>query len=151
LAGTVAVFARGERWGEFAVIRDGKLLLARSVAGPALATDTALLGDLKRNLAVYSSQGGQDAPAALYVAEAPGLTDLAGRLSPSLTVPVQGFDPLTGLAELPPGPRGRSPARSASSNSGLRSCRSTSSSRANRNRRPTRTAGRSPSPSPPWC
>src|SRR5205814_2023627 len=72
----------------------------------ALATDAALLGEVRRNLAVYAGQNPGQPIAALYVAEAPGLTDLAGRLRDALSLPVYGFDPLTGAADAPPGPRG---------------------------------------------
>jgi hypothetical protein len=102
----VAVLVRGERWGEFSVLHNGHLLLSRTLPAPALATDTALLGEVRRNLAVYAAQQPHHPIRALYVVETPGITDLSGRLRDVLSVPVHPIDPLAGLADAPPGPRG---------------------------------------------
>lgn len=102
-----AVLTVGAKGGEFAVARGENLAFARPVAGPALASDTALLGEVRRNLAVYAGQSSQNPVRALYVAEAGGTLGVADRLRDTLAVPVHSFDPLAGLenlsAELAPG------------------------------------------------
>src|SRR5439155_15118662 len=93
-----AVLTVGERGGEFAVARGDSLVLVRPLAGPALASDTALLGEIKRNLAVYAGQAPQHPVRALYVAEATGPTlGVGDRLRDTLAIPVFRFDPLAGL------------------------------------------------------
>lgn len=102
-----AVLTVGPKGGEFAVARGENLAFARPVAGPALASDAALLGEVRRNLAVYAGQASQYPVRALYVAEAGGTLGVADRLRDTLAVPVYRFDPLAGLpspsTELAPG------------------------------------------------
>lgn len=102
-----AVLTVGAKGGEFAVARGENLAFARPVAGPALASDAALLGEVRRNLAVYAGQASLYPVRALYVAEAGGTLGVADRLRDTLAVPVYRFDPLAGLpnlaAELAPG------------------------------------------------
>src|SRR5205807_561704 len=93
-----AVLTVGDKGGEFAVARGEALAFARPLAGPALASDAALLGEIRRNLAVYAGQAPQHPVRALYVAEgeaAPG--SVADRLRETLAIPVFRFDPLAGL------------------------------------------------------
>ena len=74
-----------------------------ALSGPALASDTALLGEIRRNLAVYAGQATQHPVRALYVAEAESLTlGVGDRIRDTLAIPVHRFDPLAGL-EPPPG------------------------------------------------
>jgi hypothetical protein len=98
-----AVLTVGEKGGEFAVARGDALAFARPLAGPALASDPALLGEIRRNLAVYAGQAPQHPVRALYVAEGNGSTVGVGdRLRDTLAIPVFRFDPLGG-AEPPSG------------------------------------------------
>jgi hypothetical protein len=91
----------GEKGGEFSVARGESLAFARPVAGPALSSDAALLGEIRRNLAVYAGQAPQHPIRALYVAEADTQTlGVADRLRDTLAIPVFRFDPLAG--EQPP-------------------------------------------------
>lgn len=81
--------------------------LVRQLSAAARTTDAALLGEIRRNLAVYAGQAGQQPVRALYVAEATGPTmGVADRLRDTLAVPVYAFDPLSGSTDVPPGPRG---------------------------------------------
>lgn len=104
-----AVLTIGDKGGEFVVARGEQLALARQLSGPALNADAALVGEIRRNLAVYAGQAGQQPVRALYVAEAAGpMLGIADRLRDTLAVPVYAFDPLAGLAgAAPDGPAGR--------------------------------------------
>jgi Tfp pilus assembly PilM family ATPase len=102
-----AVLCVGEKGGEFVVARGEQIALVRQLSAAARTTDAALMGEIRRNLAVYAGQAGQQPVRALYVAEATGPTmGVADRLRDTLAVPVYAFDPLSGLADVPPGPRG---------------------------------------------
>lgn len=102
-----AVLCVGEKGGEFVVARGEQIALVRQLSAAARATDAALMGEIRRNLAVYAGQAGQQPVRALYVTEATGPTmGVADRLRDTLAVPVHAFDPLSGLADVPPGPRG---------------------------------------------
>ncbi|HVK12592.1 MAG TPA: pilus assembly protein PilM, partial [Gemmataceae bacterium] len=94
---SVAVVTRGEKWGELLIARDGQVVFARAISAGALTNETMLLGELRRNLAVYNGQTPQQPVEGLYVAEAAGPAGWAGRIRAGLTVPVQAFDPLAGL------------------------------------------------------
>jgi Tfp pilus assembly PilM family ATPase len=92
-----AVLTVGEKGGEFAVARGDFLAFARPLAGPALASDAALLGEIRRNLAVYAGQSPQHPVRALYVAEGNGQSlGVGDRLRDTLAIPVFRFDPLAG-------------------------------------------------------
>ena len=66
-----------------------------------------LLGELRRNLAVYNGQNPQQPVEAVYIAEAAGPGGWSGRIAAGLTVPVQAFDPLAGVEHrTPPEARG---------------------------------------------
>jgi hypothetical protein len=106
----VAVISTWETGGEFCVVRGGELLFSRSVSRAGLTSESALVGEIRRNLIIV---GGliPSGVTAVYVAEAdaPG-GGWAGRLHAALDVPVRSFDPLAGTpaaANVPPEFRGR--------------------------------------------
>lgn len=104
---SVAVLTRGEKWGELVIARDGQAVFSRAITSTALNSESMLLGELRRNLAVYNGQNPQQPVEALYVAEAAGPQGWSGRVRAGLTVPVQAFDPLDGLPnDTPPDARG---------------------------------------------
>ena len=104
---SVAVLTRGEKWGELVVARDGQAVFSRAVTATALTSEPMLLGELRRNLAVYNGQNPQQPVEALYVVEAAGPGGWSGRIAAGLAIPVQAFDPLAGVAHsTPPEARG---------------------------------------------
>jgi Tfp pilus assembly PilM family ATPase len=95
---SVAVLTRGEKWGELVIARDGQVAFSRAITGTALTSEPMLLGELRRNLAVYNGQTPQQPVEAVYVAEASGPSSgWSGRVQAGLNVPVQAFDPLAGV------------------------------------------------------
>jgi hypothetical protein len=84
-------------------------MFTKSVAPPSLASESMLVGELKRNLMVYAAQNPGHAEQAVYVAEADGPGGgWAGRLRASLPVPVHAYDPLAGVTtRVPAALRGR--------------------------------------------
>jgi len=104
---SVAVLTRGEKWGELVVARDNQVVFARALTATALTSEPMLLGELRRNLAVYNGQNPQQPVEALYVVEAAGPGGWSGRVAAGLTFPVQAFDPLAGVEHrTPPEARG---------------------------------------------
>lgn len=101
----VAVLVRGDKWGEFLVVHNNELTIARSLAGPALTNDAALLGEIRRNLAVHANQHPESPVRALYLAEADTPGGLRERLQDSLAIPVHAYEPAVGVA-VPDGPTG---------------------------------------------
>jgi Tfp pilus assembly PilM family ATPase/uncharacterized protein YdcH (DUF465 family) len=99
---SVAVLSRGEKWGELLIARDGQVVFSRTVSATALTSESILLGELRRNLAVYNGQSPQQPVEALYVAEAAGPVGWSGRIRDGLQVPVQAFDPLAGVESFTP-------------------------------------------------
>jgi hypothetical protein len=97
----VAVLNVGGQGGEFAVARGLQLSFTRAVTATALASDAALLAEVRRNLAVYAGQSPQHPIRALYVAENPSGLGVADRLRDTLAIPVYRYDPLSG--QIPPG------------------------------------------------
>ncbi|MBX3400478.1 MAG: hypothetical protein KF873_17225 [Gemmataceae bacterium] len=95
----IAVLTLNETSGEFAVVKNGVIRFSRPVSAIAMASEAALVGALRNNLAMYAAQSGGDAVQAIYLAEADaGLSGWSGRLGASLPVPVYPFDPLAGFA-----------------------------------------------------
>lgn len=87
----VAVIAVAESWSEFCVARNGKLLMARTLtAGPAL------VGEVRRNLAVHAGQNPAFPIRAIYVAGGAENAALREKLRSTLEVPVHLLDPFAG-------------------------------------------------------
>ncbi len=107
----IGILTLGETGGEFTVTRSGQIVFSRSLPSPATASEASLLGELKRNLTVYTSQSGGDTVQAIYLAESPsGSIGWTARLQTGLPVPVHAFDPLgdSRVADTIPAPlRGR--------------------------------------------
>ncbi len=107
----IAVVTLNEKTGEFNVVKNGALRFTRTISPIAMASETSLVGELRRNLAVYSAQAAGDEIQAVYLAEAEtGLMGWSGRLGASLPVPVYPFDPLVGTSvadRVPPKERTR--------------------------------------------
>lgn len=98
-ASVVAVLAIGKTGGEFVVSSGAQVLFARPLAAPALASDQALLGEVRRNLAVYSGQSPAAPVKALYIAEGGTLPGLAERFRTTLAIPVIAVEPLAGMGK----------------------------------------------------
>ncbi len=102
----VAVLTIAPGGGEFTVCRSGEVVFTRSVAGPVLANEAMLLGEVRRNLTMYAGSHPGHPVQAMYVAEADGRW--ATRLRSSLGIPVHGHDPLAGeVPDVSEGIRGR--------------------------------------------
>jgi Tfp pilus assembly PilM family ATPase len=90
---TVAILTVSDSWAEFTIARDGVVLFARPVA-----TGDALLGEVRRNLALFASQAqvapGRDGVQALYFAGDGDQAVLQERLQELLAIPVQPLLPL---------------------------------------------------------
>jgi Tfp pilus assembly PilM family ATPase len=91
----VAVLTVAGGWAEFCVVRGERLLFARALAAPALTSDAAMLGEIRRNLAVYAGQASHLPVRALYIAGGDG-TLLRQRLQETLAIPVHVLDPFAG-------------------------------------------------------
>jgi hypothetical protein len=91
-----AVLAVGSTGGEFLVAKGDEILFARPVPGPALNSETALTGEVRRNLAVYGGQNARNPVKSLYIAEGSTVRGFAGRVAASLPITVLSFDPLVG-------------------------------------------------------
>lgn len=98
-----AVLTVTKGWAEFCVVRGDTLLFARS-----LAVGNGLVGEVRRNLAVYAGQPHinltRDALQALYVAADGSHAQLREQLQELLAIPVLPLDPLPSSAhgEVPP-------------------------------------------------
>lgn len=91
-----AAVVLGRRWGEFVIVRNGEVLFARP-----LPTNDELLGDIRRNLALFSGQmpAGPDGGfivRSLYFAGGEEWANTLARLKEVLAFPVYSFDPLAG-------------------------------------------------------
>jgi Tfp pilus assembly PilM family ATPase len=93
LAGTtVAALVVSGSWAEFTIVRDGAVLFARP-----LAVSDGLLGDVRRNLALFAGQAqaapGRNVVQALYFAGDGEYGALAERLQELLAIPVLPLEP----------------------------------------------------------
>jgi hypothetical protein len=89
------------------ILKGGHVAFSRSLTGVALGSETAMLGELKRNLAVFGNSSPQNAVQALFVAEGDLPGGWSGRVRAGLTIPVQSFDPIAGAGvDVPPENRG---------------------------------------------
>jgi hypothetical protein len=105
-ADAVAVLTAGPGGGEFTVARNGEVIFTRAVKAPAVASEAALVAEVRRNLTTYAGSNPAHPVQALYVAEADGRW--TRRLGIALGIPVHAYDPLAGAApDVPEHTRGR--------------------------------------------
>lgn len=106
---SVAILSRGDKWSELVIARDGQAVFWRAVSATALTSEPMLLGELRRNLAVYNGQNPQQPVESLYVVEAAGpASGWSGRIQAGLSIQVQAFDPLADVEhETSPDARGQ--------------------------------------------
>src|SRR5207248_9221849 len=97
--GAVAVMTLADQWAEFCVVHNGVLLFARAMAAPAAGAENALLGEIRRNLAVSAGQSPHAPVRALYLADSGARTALRELLQNTLAVPVHLLDPFLGESE----------------------------------------------------
>jgi hypothetical protein len=101
----VAILVRGDKWGELVILRGGHVAFTRSLTGMALNAEAAMIGEIRRNLAVFAQS--QGAVQGLFVAEGEMPGGWTGRVRAGLTIPVQAFDPIAGVeSDVPPETRG---------------------------------------------
>ena len=92
--------------GEFTVIRMGtasgatEVLFTRTISAPSLASETALLVEVRRNLTMYAGAFPGSPIQALYVAEPEGRR--VNLLKNSLRISVHAYDPLSGVTTVVP-------------------------------------------------
>ena len=102
----VVALTLGAGGGEFAVVRRGEVTFTLALPAPVVASETMLVAQVRRNLAVYSGQNPGSPVQAVYVAEVGG--PVAARLGAALGVPVHAYDPFAGALPAVPAPvRGR--------------------------------------------
>jgi len=111
-AAPVAVLSLTDRGGEFTVVHGKQVPFTRIVNAAAVSSETALVGELKRSLAMYATQYPGDGVQAVYLTEGSVAgRSWSGRLQTALPIPVYPFDPTAGAAaadDLPEAVRGRS-------------------------------------------
>jgi Tfp pilus assembly PilM family ATPase len=86
---TIAVVAVGGKWAELAIIHQGRMLFARS-----LAVGAGLAGDVKRSLSLFATSSAVGAPSALLVTGRVG-SDIEQKLRDTAGVPVQALETLS--------------------------------------------------------
>jgi len=91
---SVALLSIAPGGGEFTICRDGEVAFTRSVAGPVIASEAMLLGEVRRNLTMYAGAHPGHPVQAMYVAEPDGR--FARRFRSTLGIPVHPHDPLAG-------------------------------------------------------
>lgn len=90
----VAALTISPAGGEFTIVRQGEVTYTLAIPAPVVASETMLVAQIRRNLAVYAGQHPGHPVQAVYLAEVEGLW--AGRLRSALGVPVHDYDPLAG-------------------------------------------------------
>jgi hypothetical protein len=96
----VAVVTLSDKWAEFCVIRGCRLVLARTMnLGPGLA------GEIRRNLTVYTGQGGGIPVQAVYLSAGVN-PELRQRLGELIEIPIYNYDPFAGAPIDVPGAPG---------------------------------------------
>lgn len=99
-ADAVAVLTPGGAGGEFTVVRNGQVSFTRAVNPQVLASESLMLNEVRRNLAVYAGQNPEHPVQGVYVAEAEAAGAVwSGRLESALAIPVEPYDPLAGAAD----------------------------------------------------
>lgn len=108
--GPVALVVVQEGGGEFTVCRNGVVVFTRTIPPAAVTSEESFFLELRRNLALASTQAGSDVQA-IYVAEGDTQGEgWSGRLKATLGLPVYSFDPLAHVAaasQIPPELHGR--------------------------------------------
>lgn len=103
----VGLLLLGPHGGEFTVVRGGDVLFTRTVPASVITSNQSLAGEMKRNLAVFSSQYPTTLLTAILIPEVAG-AGRSGSLDGVLEVPIVDFDPLEGTtAEVPAALHGR--------------------------------------------
>jgi hypothetical protein len=95
-AEAVAALTLSAAGGEFTIVRQGEVTYTLAVPAPVVASETMLIAQIRRNLAVYAGQHPGHPVQAVYLAEVGGVW--AARLRAALGVPVHAYDPLSGAA-----------------------------------------------------
>jgi hypothetical protein len=104
---SLGVLTVGPAGGEFVVVRHAEVLFTRAVPAPVASSETLLVGEIRRNLAVYAGQDPAHPVKSVYVAES-GPLGWTARLRTGIGVPVHAYDPLdTAVPELTGVVRGR--------------------------------------------
>jgi HAMP domain-containing protein len=80
--------------GEFTVVRGGEVTLTLAIPSPVMASETMLVAQLRRNLAVYAGSHPTHPIQAVYLAEVG--SGWAEKLGTALGLPVHAYDPLVG-------------------------------------------------------
>ena len=93
-AEAVAALTISPAGGEFTIVRAGEVTYTLAIPAPVVASETMLVAQIRRNLAVYAGQHPGHPIEAVYLAEVGGVW--AARLRSALGVPVHAYDPLTG-------------------------------------------------------
>lgn len=104
---STGVLTLGPAGGEFVVVRNSEVLFTRAVPAPVSTNESLLVGEIRRNLAVYAGQDPAHPVKSVYVAES-GPVGWMSRLRTGVGVPVHAYDPLdTAVPELTGAVRGR--------------------------------------------
>jgi hypothetical protein len=93
-ADAVAALTISSAGGEFTVVRQGEVTYTLAIPAPVVASETMLVAQIRRNLAVYAGQHPGHPIQAVYLAEVGGTW--GDRLRAALSVAVQAYDPLAG-------------------------------------------------------
>ncbi len=76
----VAVLTLGDKWAELLIGRGGSVIFSRSLSTTSVSSETALVSEIRRNLAVFNGQSPQNPVRALYVVEAEAAGAWQGRI-----------------------------------------------------------------------